>query len=74
VYVCTSAIDIAWLHWLIVDYGFFVEDCFQHINKMLELHGIVVSDVEDFIVFVVGLLYDSEYSFDDIVDIGKVPV
>ena len=74
VYVCTSAVDITGLHWLIVDDGFFVEDRFQHMNKMVKLYGIVVSDVEDFIVFVVGFLYDSEYSFDDIVDIGKVSI
>ncbi len=41
---------------------------------MVELDGVVVADIEDFIGFAVGFLYDSGNAFDDIVDIGEVPV
>jgi hypothetical protein len=56
VYVSTGTIDIAALHGLVVDLGFFVEDCFQYLDKVTELDRIVVPDIEYSIFFVLGLL------------------
>ena len=73
-YVGAGAVDVAGLHGFVVDHGLFAQDCFQHLYIVVELDGIVVADIEDFIGFAVGFLYDSGNAFHDVVDIGEVPV
>ena|GEM_PF-6136436 len=73
-YVGAGAVDVAGLHGFVVDHGFFAQDFFQHLDVVVELDGVVVADIEDFIGFALGFLYDSGNAFDDIVDIGEVPV